>query len=67
MLTVSEHHGVQFLDSASVITDGEAEAHDLAGAIALIEAIPWPAGAERMRILDAQGRVIHQRVKADEQ
>jgi len=61
-------YGVQFLDaSASVIAEGQAEAHDLASGIALIEAIPWPTGAERMRILDARGRVIHQRVKVDEQ
>ena len=39
------------------ISEGEAEAHDLAGAV----------GSERMRIVDAQGRVIYQRVKADEQ
>ena len=39
------------------ISKGEAEAHELAGAV----------GSERTQILDAQGRVIHQRVKADEQ
>jgi len=52
---------VQFLNNAgNVIPDSQADAHDIAGALALIEDVKWPLDAVRMRILDADGRAVHQ-------
>ena len=57
---------VQFLDaSGSVLAEWSADAHSARGAIALTEGLDWPAGAVRMRIVDADGRVVHERAKAD--
>jgi hypothetical protein len=58
---------VQFLDAkAAIIAEWSAEANDAAGAIMLVEGLRWPAGAERMQILDARGRLVHWKAKADQ-
>jgi hypothetical protein len=58
------HYTVQFLAaSATVLEEWHADADDVAGAIALIEGVSWPRDALRMRILDADGRVVHERPK----
>jgi len=60
------HYTVQFLDaSATVIEEWHADANDVAGAIALIEGVSWPLDAARMRILDAEGLMVHERGRAD--
>ena len=60
------HYAVQFLDaSATVIEEWHADADDVAGAIALIEGVSWPLDAVRMRILEPDGREVHERVKAE--
>ena len=60
------HYDVQFLDGAgNVFSRWYSVAPNLAGVIALIEAAHWPAGAVRLRILDADGRVVHERLRAD--
>src|SRR5271170_2878030 len=60
------HYTVQFLDaSATVIEEWHADANDVAGAIALIEGVSWPLDAVRMRILEPDGREVHERVKAE--
>jgi hypothetical protein len=57
---------VQFLDrSGSVLAEWSAYALDVAGAITLTEGAHWPDGAGRMRILDADGRVVHERARAN--
>jgi hypothetical protein len=57
---------VQFLDeTGNVIPDSQADAHDVAEALALIEDVQWPLDAVRMRVLDADGRAVHQGVTAD--
>jgi hypothetical protein len=60
------HYTVQFLDaSATVSEEWHADADDVAGAIALIEGVSWPLDAVRMRILDVNGLVVHERGRAD--
>jgi hypothetical protein len=57
---------VQFLDaSATVIAELHASAHDVGVTIELVEGFEWPAGAERLQILDANGRLVHWQAKAD--
>ena len=59
---------VQFLDgSANVIAEWSAYAHSARGAIELTEGLEWPAGAERMQIVDESGREVYGRAKADGQ
>jgi hypothetical protein len=41
-------------------------APDVAAAIALAKAAYWPARAVRMQILDDTGRVVHERLKAND-
>jgi len=58
---------VQFLDDPGNIieewlSDAD-DAHDVAAVIALT--VHWPDGAVRMRILDADGLVVHERERAD--
>jgi hypothetical protein len=53
---------VQFLDgSGSVVAKWSAYAHSARGAIELTEGLDWPAGAVHIRILDADGGVVHER------
>jgi hypothetical protein len=60
------HYTVQFLDaSAAVIAEWSADAHSASGAIELTEGARWPSGAVRMRILDADGRVVHEQAKGE--
>jgi hypothetical protein len=57
---------VQFLDaSANVIAEWSADAHSARGAIGLTEGLAWPAGAVRLRIVDADGREVHARSKEE--
>jgi len=56
---------VQFFDgSGCIVAEWSAYALDVAGAIALIEGVRWPDGGVHMRILDADGREVHERPKA---
>ncbi len=53
---------VQFLDAYSaVIREYHADAHSISGAVALVEGLPWPQDATKLRLLDADGRDIHTR------
>jgi hypothetical protein len=57
---------VQFLDgSTAVIAEWSAYALTSRGAIELVEGARWPSGAVCMRILDADGRMVHARLRAD--
>ena len=58
---------VQFLDdSATIIAEWDADASDAEGAISVIEGMEWPAGADRMRILDSKGREVHRRLRQEQ-
>ena len=51
---------VQYLDSFSTtLAERHAYSSTLAGALALVEGVAFPAGAVRMRILDAAGHLVH--------
>jgi hypothetical protein len=57
---------VQFLDgSADLIRELFTDARNAAGAIALVVDIEWPPRAATLRVLDADGREVHSRVKGD--
>jgi hypothetical protein len=58
---------IQFLDDALRIkAEWRIVAPDVAAAIALAKAAHWPARAVRMQILDDAGRMVHERLKADD-
>ena len=58
---------IQFLDDALRIkAEWRIVAPDVAAAIALAKAARWPARAVRMQILDDTGRVVHERLKAND-
>jgi len=51
---------VQFLDASStVIREYHADARSVAAAMGLMEGLPWPQDAVRLRLLDADGREVH--------
>jgi hypothetical protein len=55
---------VQYLDAYStVLAERHAYANDLAGALALVEGVTF-LGAVRMRILDAEGHLLHPKTLA---
>ena len=57
---------VQFLDaSAAVIAEWQADANDAVAAIEIVHGLDWPAAAERIQILDDQGRLVHWQSKND--
>jgi hypothetical protein len=57
---------VQFLDgSASVVRELTADARNAVGAIALVTDIDWPPRAVSIRVLDADGREVHSKMKDD--
>jgi hypothetical protein len=57
---------IQFLDrSGNVIREWSANAHTVAGAVALIVDADWPPRAVAMRVLDAYGREVHSAIRAD--
>ncbi len=52
----------QFLDaSKNVIREYHAVARGIAGAVGLVEGLPWPEDAVELRLLDADGREAHNR------
>jgi hypothetical protein len=58
---------VAFLDaSATLIAEWEANASNAASAIELVNGLKWPDGAERMQIVDEEGRMIHWQAKPGE-
>jgi hypothetical protein len=51
---------IHFLDAwGSVMAEWLANAFGVPGAIDLVEGLEWPEGAVVMRIVDADGRVVH--------
>jgi len=48
-----------------VIAELHASTHDVSVAIEVVEGVEWPAGAERMQILDDNGRLVHWQAKAE--
>ena len=55
---------IQFLDAAAnVVRELSADAHNAAGAIALVVDPDWPPNAVTMRVLDPLGREVHSEVK----
>jgi hypothetical protein len=57
---------IQFLDgSASVVRELTADARNAVGAIALVTDIDWPPRAVSIRVLDADGREVHSKMKDD--
>jgi hypothetical protein len=55
---------IQFLDrSGNVIREWSANAHSVAGAVALIVDADWPPRAVAMRVLDAYGREAHSAIR----
>ena len=57
---------IQFLDAAAaVISELIADAHNAAGAIALVADLDWPPHAITMRVLDV-GREIHSEIRGDQ-
>jgi hypothetical protein len=62
----SVQYRIQFLDrSGNVIREWSANAHTVAGAVALIVDADWPPRAVAMRVLDAYGREVHSAIRAD--
>jgi hypothetical protein len=58
---------IQFLaDALRIKAEWPIVAPDVAAAIALAKAAHWPARAVRMQILDDAGRMVHERLKADD-
>ena len=58
---------IQFLDArAAVISELIADAHNAAGAIALVADLDWPPHAVTMRVLDVDRREIHSEIRGDQ-
>jgi hypothetical protein len=52
--------------SATILAEWHVDARHVAGAIELLTQAPWPNGAVRMRVLDAEGRDVNWPVKVAE-
>jgi hypothetical protein len=62
--TTVMQYQIQFLDAAAaVIGELIADAHNAAGAVALVADLDWPPHAVSMRVLDADGREVHSEIK----
>lgn len=57
---------IQYLDGAANVIEERCEgARNVEAAIALVEGALWPPRATRLRIIDADGREVMERIKGE--
>ena len=57
---------IQYLDgAANVIEERSADAPNVEAAIALVDGVLWLPRAVRLRIIDADGREVFERIKGE--